>query len=595
MRKSTEKKVELIRSIHSGFPIGALLLSDHPAGPPGVRSYFLIDGLQRTNSIVEYLERPLRFAVAELLPVTEMELLRQDLEAVLATSVDGTTMTDAVLAWLHATEVTESAKGFDWSELLKRLVENMSLPAPTTLQTTDLKTPLATVVDKIRDNVDIGSVTIPVLTYSGPVENLPDIFERLNSKGTILTKYQVLAATWIHDDTLVVNAAVRSAIEKRYEELEGQGIYVDRPDLQLGETASLFEYLFGLSSVLLADFRDLFGAQSAADASVAFQLATLIRGERLSDLGRLPERMGKRDTAGRIVVSDLEKAILFASHFVKDALQPFLGLQLTKEPSGPAHGELQIISLVASVAAHRFATTTDWQEKPGWAGKERHFRKALPQHYLLDILRRKWHGPTYTLAFDRVWKSPHVPSDEYLTPPSADIWDTELKLWFEDEELGDLAVKRPYTSAAEKLILKFIYSSIVTVADQATFEFDVEHLYPVDRLVPLAKADGGDGWPIGCISNLALLDKKTNRRKKTETIQEWFARVGQKSGPTPQEIAAIRPYLLCDPDDVSIPIANGQDSLTRGAYDAFLAARWETMKKRLYSTLGVPDRSQRGP
>jgi hypothetical protein len=585
-----EKQRSLIQSIHRGFPIGALLLSERETDAAGIHQYSLIDGLQRTNAIVEYLDTPLKFAVPEVLPENDVVLLAQELQAVLGVAPpDSDSLESAILSWLRKTEVLESAKGFEWSELLTALQVELSLPKPTEAQAGELKHRLAVIVDRVRMEVDIGGVSVPVLIYSGPAENLPDIFERLNSQGTKLTKYQILAASWVDDATLVEDARVQQAIDKRYRDLETQGFIVDRKEFDAGEraTVSLFEYLFGLSSVLVDEYPDLFGKQASSnDASIAFLLATLFRGEQLSALATLPKHMKKRDEQKRILVTDMERAILFAAKFVDDALRPYLGLRLTQEAAGTAHSELQIISLLGAVAVHRYSTWSDWQDRPGWARTAQQLRRSIPQHYLVDVLRRSWRGPTYTLAYDRVWMSSGVPSDEYLNPPTRDVWDTVLKLWF-DEQLSERSVRRPPVSSVDKVVLKFIYSSIVTVADQAKFQFDVEHLYPVQRLIDLASKAGGDGWPIGCVSNLALLDRNTNRGKSSETIQEYFALADQKGGPTTSKMQGMSKYLLCQPDEVSIRRMNGSDALGKSEYESFLIKRWDTMKRHLYEKLGV--------
>ena len=58
----------------------------------------------------------------------------------------------------------------------------------------------------------------------------------------------------------------------------------------------------------------------------------------------------------------------------------------------------------------------------------------------------------------------------------------------------------------DKLFLKFVYSDIVTYKADQGQTFDIEHLYPVARLRNLI-VDGDGGWPISCISNLALFDR----------------------------------------------------------------------------------------
>lgn len=42
----------------------------------------------------------------------------------------------------------------------------------------------------------IASTIIPVIVYTGDENNLPEIFDRINSQGTPLDQYEVYAAAW---------------------------------------------------------------------------------------------------------------------------------------------------------------------------------------------------------------------------------------------------------------------------------------------------------------------------------------------------------------------------------------------------------------
>lgn len=582
-----EKKEALIDSIYQGFPIGALLLSD--AGKDGdVQVYSLIDGLQRTNAITEHLEQPLAAAPRAVVPDKEVELLRQALSAVLDTEIDREVLVEILLSWLHETRVLSGEAGFEWSALLEFIVDRASLPKPDLDQINSLKPQLNPIVDRIRDLIDIGNVQVPVLIYSGEQDQLPDIFERLNRSGTTLSKYQIFAASWIRDATRVTSAEIRGYIAEKYKELEDQGFVLEKDDSD-DETYSLFEYLFGLSRLLETKYPRLFRqAQSSADtSSIAFSLATLARGKPLDQMAKLPDFIGPRDGNDRLELGLMEKAILEAAKTVDEALAPFLGLRLTLEASGLAHGELQMVSLLASVLAHRYESDGSWNERPGWPVTRERFRTSIPQHYLLDVVRRTWRGPLYSLAYQRVWINDGVPNDFYLQPPARDVWDNSLNVWFA-EQLDKQNDRRPNVSALDKAVLKFIYGSLVTVAEQNTYEFDVEHLFPVQRLLDLWGKEG-DAWPIGCIANLALLDDKTNRRKRSETIAEYFDRPADMGGPTANERESIEKFLLCDVEDLRIPQTAEGDSLTKDEYLKFLEKRWARMVALLNRALRIEE------
>lgn len=596
---STSKQQGLIDSLVSGYPIGAILLSDR-----GVRDYtdgegrshtapvyFIVDGLQRSDTIAEHLEWPFLRVTAGVLPESELSELKSQLEKILglATEIDIEVMADVIVDWLQRIRTVDKRE-FDWTALLNCLGEGLSLGETTKKQDQELKSSAIALVVAIEKKVDIGNSEIPVLIYTGPTRDLPDIFERINSNPTILSKYEVFAASWMDRKVELNDDEIRAAIDSRYSLLENQGYVVDRDPT--AQEVSLFEYLFGLSRVITTKFPRLFRTpdETSKPASSAFPLAALLLGLRLDRMDEIPGSL-PLDNKGRCEVAALTNAIIEATKFVDEALAPFLTLKLTKESTSVAHGELQIISMIAAVGNHRFDNQDSFMKRSGWVVAEKKFKNSLPQHYLLDILRQTWRGPLYTFAWERTWESSKgspngiVPSKYYLEVIPRKSWDDELSIWFSNQK-AQLADKRPSVSSSDKTLLKFLYSHTVSVADQERYQFDVEHLFPVDRILGLTIKKHIKGWPIGAIANLCLLEKGANRRKRTETISEFFARPA-KTAPSPTEKRSIERLLFCSSSEVAIPKRGGGDAMTESEYMDFLDKRWSTLKIELYRVLNV--------
>ena len=66
-----------------------------------------------------------------------------------------------------------------------------------------------------------------MLIYSGPSSELPTVFELLNSKGTVLSRYEIYAARWIDVRQQIMNTDVIDVIWKKYETLEDEGFTLD--------------------------------------------------------------------------------------------------------------------------------------------------------------------------------------------------------------------------------------------------------------------------------------------------------------------------------------------------------------------------------
>ena len=97
----------------------------------------------------------------------------------------------------------------------------------------------------------INNTKIPAIVLSGESDLLPVLFERINSKGTQLSKYQIYAATWSGkkyklDDNL---AELVKANRDRYDQmLDGNGTIDDYDSTSFMNAKELdaFEIAFGL-------------------------------------------------------------------------------------------------------------------------------------------------------------------------------------------------------------------------------------------------------------------------------------------------------------------------------------------------------------
>ena len=103
----------------------------------------------------------------------------------------------------------------------------------------------------------------------------------------------------------------------------------------------------------------------------------------------------------------MEAALGASADFVQEVLAPYTSLRLNAATDGfdLAHGELQIVSMIARAAVGRYDSRGDWSERAGWEDDWATLRVAMPQHYLMDLIEETWRGPLYTLLFNRVWSA----------------------------------------------------------------------------------------------------------------------------------------------------------------------------------------------
>jgi len=577
----------LIRSIHEGHPIGSLLLYEIP-GEAKPKRYLLVDGLQRTTAIRDYHSSPLRYLEAETVPQENVSALREALLEIGDGLIEVEDVDRALEGWMRATGELLGAKGFNANKLVSAVLEGLSIEIDDAGRESliDLAHP---VLDDIRDHVDIGAYRLPVIVYQGAEGQLPDIFEKINARGTKLNKYEVFAATWVNQETEVETLAIRDAILEKYASILEQGFKI--PGLENGEIQeySLFEYLFGLGKHLAAQFPLLFGRSDDPTGieSVAFTLATVAHGMRLSEMKSLPSKM-LRDSAGRVEPQLFEGALIDAASFVNSVLRPFIELKLnsTNGLTDVAHTEYQISSMIARVLVGRYNPAT-WEEREAWEQERKAIlATTLPQHYFYDVLQQNWRGSGDSRLYNHVWEeaddSGRRPSPLYLRVIAREEWNRAFDDWFEKQRLYSQKA-RSNVRGVDKLFLRFVYCNIVTAMEERQHVFEIDHLFPVSRLVQLI-GDDAEGWPISSVGNLALFDWKTNREKTKYTIREYIDSLPENEKGT--KINLLQRYLLCEIEDVDIPSTVGWG---RDAYVEFLQKRFSTMRDRVLGVLKVPD------
>lgn len=585
-----KKQKALIAAILRGYPFGALLLVQNKSREVTLSDgttveaadYGIIDGLQRTNAIVEHLRSSLSMATADVLTGAAYDDFRTAVRDSLRQTLTDDQIANAVLSWMHATERPDLENGFDWDTLLESLCEQLNLPAPGLPERAGVKPYANAFLKHLAAAVDISNLQVPVLIYDGPREYLPEIFEQINTAGTVLSKYEIYAASWLDARVKVETKEVRDAISRRYNLLRDEGFTVD------GESSdnefSLFDYLHGLSQYLGSSYPNLFSKSAAANnkLSSAFPLATLMLGKSLAEMGDIAQQFKVED--GLLKVAKFQAALMKSVEIVNDILAPYLAFKFTSDSEAVPHSELQIVSMIAAVAAHLFDHSKDFEDRGTVAQRKAvrgKFETAIPQHYIYDIIRQQWRGSLYTYASERVWDA-GSPSSTYLKPVDLESFDNALASSL-IEQLDAVTQKRPNVSSADRVFLRFLYSPVVSVGDQATHKFDVEHLIPVKRIQGMT--ENGPPWAIGAMGNLAVLPAGPNRRKRDETVVEYVSR--KKRKPSDSVIALLKKMILVPFDAVAIPQDESGDAMTKSEYEEFVRKNWAAMSDLLKENVGI--------
>ena len=430
-----KKQKSLIDSMMSGFPIGSLLLYENKADG----TWQLIDGLQRATTIYTYRKSPLEFADFSKLK-EKSEKLDEAFDHVVSAvrsnlkvddDVTDEALQDSVLkavaAWLPTVNISKTSE-YSSRKLGSAIVDYFASLKSADDAGTDAAEPDAKetdpdpmkiiasnaiansiddagLLDEIKDEVNLDNYAMPVIIYSGERKNLPEIFERVNVEGTKLSA-----------------------------EVQETGFVVDDSE-HARDDYTLYEYLFGLGKYI-ADkdaYKLLFkGADGSTKVeSFSFTLACIVYHLRLGDIETLPGAI--RDAEGTpkdsaIDLSGFQSALEESIDFVCQTLRPYIGIELQKPFI--AHKEYQICSYIVRALVGRY-TVGAWQEREGWKEDRKALARAIPQHYLYELMTNNWGNAGDSKLFNNVWAGKE-PSDVYRRTYDKEEWTNAIRMWFAD-------------------------------------------------------------------------------------------------------------------------------------------------------------------
>jgi hypothetical protein len=252
---SEDQRRMLVDSLYRGFPIGAIL--GYQTGlKNGKRNVVqIVDGLQRSTTIAEYLKQPLYYAPADLVFSEEFIAL---ISKTAGFGLDKDSLAKVLLAlenWLRDVKVARLGAAFNAEKLVKSVATTLDIAEELFEPVTDqVSEELGTVIERVKE---VESLPIPLIMYSGDVGNIATIFERVNNQGTQLSKYEILASSWVSYQTRITNEDIRKKILAKYDVLRSRGFEIDGlPEGSgIGEDEyNLYEYLFGLGKLLAEKF-----------------------------------------------------------------------------------------------------------------------------------------------------------------------------------------------------------------------------------------------------------------------------------------------------------------------------------------------------
>ncbi len=179
------KKYQLISSLFKGFPIGALTLYEDKG------KYYIIDGLQRINTLQQYLSSPSQIVsfkeyyskisedINEFLEKNNLEIKESQLKTCIKKWYEGL---NGLYEYEKMTVLYNRIK--TKPEIFKHLND------------LDLVDELLNILQR---NIRIMHDDIVLIIYKGDKEDLPELFKNINTGSVALSQYEILQSVWINN------------------------------------------------------------------------------------------------------------------------------------------------------------------------------------------------------------------------------------------------------------------------------------------------------------------------------------------------------------------------------------------------------------
>ena len=188
------KKYQLISSLFKGFPIGALTLYEDNG------QYYIIDGLQRINTLQQYLSSP-----SEIVNFKEYySKISEDINKFLTANnllIKESQLKTCIKKWYEGlNELYEYEKMTVFYNEIKTKSDIFKY-----LNDLDM---VAELLDILQLNIRILDDDIVLIIYKGDKEDLPELFKNINTGSVALSQYEILQSVWINNylnETILVN------------------------------------------------------------------------------------------------------------------------------------------------------------------------------------------------------------------------------------------------------------------------------------------------------------------------------------------------------------------------------------------------------
>ena len=584
-----EQKKKFIDSLKEGFPIGTLLFAKTIKGNQEI--YELIDGLQRSSTIKNYIESPTEFF--DYTDVSE-ELLNK-INEIIAPGNNQQEIKLKIRSCLidfikNSDEDIKSLQYFDFVKSLSKILPSIAIDIEKQQNIIEAIRPF--IKDYQKTYSQICDTRIPIIVYSGEEQHLPEIFARINNQGTVLNQYQIYAALWSGESNIlhISNKEIVAAILNKYDTMVEKGFSLydyDREELETTCNFNIYEYVFGFSKFICNKFPNFFiGTKDQNEVdSIGFELMNACLGRKKEEIKTLHDEIKKLKTKD-ITIEKFENCILEVIDDVNKILSPYINFKGNIRSKSENnfkifHTKNQIISIIASTFRAKYDIENELNLKKGWKNTKKELTRKLPQHYVYDVLAKNWNeggiGKAYSIIIN----------NKYLQAIPKDSWESMLGDWFQTQLNRKEAKSVANAKESDYLFLNCIYNEIFTFKEHEGEVYDVDHIVSKNYMKLAIKCNQLEGLPISCIANLCYIPESLNRSKKDKPLYKDKEFWKGKDDVLPE---LEKKYYFTTFEDLSwMPVDPTQltDIDFSDNYIKFLKERFNIQKEKFYASMKI--------
>lgn len=528
---SSKQKEGLIDSLKKGYPFGSILMYEDAK-----KSLRIIDGLQRVSTISEFVSNPSKYFNVADIDDDDLKRIVDKLKLGGNQELMKDKVQTVFVNWIKSHKTMQQIKSIQFYEFVRELSSIFPSAVQLTTEIIEIIKPILN--DFIEICNFIMNIQVPAIVYRGDEKSLPDLFERINTLGTTLTKYQIYKASWITDE-IQLDGDFRYILEHNRDkyDLMNNGVIdieeYDSNEFMKKSQVDVFDLIFGFGKGISKKYPYLFSSDDnkVRVESIGFNLINACLLNNNNDMQKLNHSI-RENLKNDKEINEFLRKIDICIGYVDKMLKPITHFKLNKrEKVNILHSELQVCSLIASLFINKHISykidgsnnvlnkTINLQiNLPNWEDYFKDFKKFAVKKYVEDILSSKWSG-TGDKKLDQVVKNRNYYSQKIEWRD----FESTLNSWFKALNNDRLEYKRiAKPKNPELVVLSLIYLDKFSMIDNYDDKyFDVEHLLTKKLLAnKIDIIDSSIRIPISSVGNLCLLPEYINRSKKDKTIYD---------------------------------------------------------------------------